>query len=717
MSHLFLRLVWWALWPVVMLVTVTHPRLRGAWAERLMVRAPPVEPGAIWVHAASVGEGRAAEAIAEAIRRAKPGQVILRTAMTEAGHRSARGHDVLAAAPWDGCAEQFLRQVRPGVLVLVEAELWPLLLFAAAARKVPVIVAGARVGPGARRFKRLLPGLWAHTRDAVTVWLAKDAGEAEALRGLGVREVTVIGEPKADAPRPPPAFTWADEGRPLIIAASTRAGDEERVLRAMRALPGRPRLLVAPRQLQRVPEVAALLNASGVSWVARSKLGAEAPLGVDVVLLDTLGELNGLMALGDVAFVGGTFDASLGGHSPVEALAAGLPVVHGPAVWASGAAFEPGRCRVATDEATLVEALRWGLETPRRSPPAAEVTGGAADAVAAAALAVAAAALAAFPAAPPAEEPLRPWLWPLGALWSAITRARAHRVAPPPGAPPVISVGNLVSGGAGKTPVVAWLATRLTAQGERPVIVARGYGRAPGGPGVRTPKDGADATHLGDELAMLAARGLEVRSSPDRAAAIPSAPTATVMILDDGHQQALRPQLRLVVIDALWPLGGGPIPVGWAREGAEGLSRADVVWVMGEALPASVRDVVPAEATLVTARRVVVGWSHQGVHTAAGPVGEVVLLVGVARPGRVVSLVVSLGLRLRAVLTHPDHHPFTAADLAHATSFGLPVVTTEKDLTRLPPHPALWAVCVGLVVTSGEDALMARVNTLLGRSG
>ena len=709
MSHLFLRLLWWALWPVVVLVTVTHPRLRGSWAERLLWRAPPVEPGAIWVHGASVGEGRAAEAICEAVRRAKPGQVILRTAMTEAGMRSARGHDVLAAAPWDGCAEQFLRQVRPGVLVLVEAELWPLLLAAAAARGVPVIVAGARVGPGARRFARLAPGLWASTRDAVTCWLAKDVGEAEALRGLGVRAVTVIGEPKADAPRPPPAVTWVGEGRPLIIAASTRAGDEARVITAVRALSGRPRLLLAPRQLQRVPELAALLHAAGLIWVARSSVVGEVPPGVDVLVLDTLGELHGLMALGDVAFIGGTFDPSLGGHSPVEALAAGLPVVHGPAVWASGAAFEPDRCRVATDETTLVEALRWGLETPKRSPAAVPSAGAAA--------AVASAALAASPAAPPAEEPLRPGLWPLGALWSAITRARAHRVAPPPGAPPVISIGNLVSGGAGKTPVVAWLATKLIAQGERPVIVARGYGRAPGGPGVRGQRDGASATILGDELAMLAARGLEVRSSPDRAAAISSAPGATVVILDDGHQQALRPQLRVVVLDALWPLGGGPIPVGWAREGAEGLRRADVVWVMGDALPASVRHVVPPEALVVTARRVVVGWSHQGVDTAQGPVGEVVLLVGVARPGRVVSLLVSAGLRLRAVLAHPDHHPFTAEELAHALSFGLPVVTTEKDLTRLPPHPALWAARLGLVVTSGEEALMERISALLGRRG
>ena len=137
----------------------------------------------------------------------------------------------------------------------------------------------------------------ARTRDAVALWLAKDAGEAEALGELGVREVTVIGEPKADAPRPPPSFTWAGAGRPLLIAASTRAGDEVRVMRAMRALPGRPRLLLAPRQLQRVPEVAALLNASGVPWVARSKFGAEAPLRVDVVLLDTLGELGGLLSL------------------------------------------------------------------------------------------------------------------------------------------------------------------------------------------------------------------------------------------------------------------------------------------------------------------------------------------------------------------------------------------------------------------------------------
>ena len=189
------------------------------------------------------------------------------------------------------------------------------------------------------------------------------------------------------------------------------------------------------------------------------------------------------------------------------------------------------------------------------------------------------------------------------------------------------------------------------------------------------------------------------------------------MILDDGHQQALRPQLRLVVLDALSPLGGGPIPVGWAREGGEGLGRADVVWVMGEGLPASVRGFVRPETLVVTARRVVVGWRHQGVNHEAGPTGEVVLLVGVASPGRVVSLVVSLGLRLRAVFAHPDHHPFTAEELAVAVSFGLPVVTTEKDLTRLPPHPALWAIRLGLAVQSGEEALLQRIDGLLGRRG
>lgn len=709
MSRLFLRLLWCLCWPAVVILTALHPRLRGAFAERLGWRAPPVEPGAIWIHAVSVGEGRAAEAIAEALRRAAPGRVILRTAVTESGLRAARGQDVLAAAPWDGAAETFLRQVRPSALVLVEAELWPLTVIGAAARGLPVIVAGARVGPGARRFARWAPGLWAQTRDAVSAWLAKDPAEAEALRGLGARAVTVIGEPKADAPTPAPALRWPGEGRPLIIAASAREGDEARLLKALPSLPGRPRLLLAPRQLQRVGEVAALLDAAGLAWVARGAVVGEVPPGVDALLLDTLGELAGLMALGDVAFIGGTFDPAVGGHSPVEALAAGLPVVHGPEIWASGAAFTADRCRLAPDEAALPEALGWALSTPRRPPAAA---GGAAAAVASAVIA-------ALPAAPPAEAPLRPWLWPLGALWSAITGARAHRRPPPPGAPPLVSVGNLVSGGAGKTPVVAWLAAALIARGERPVILARGYGRIAAGPLVRHAEEGASlqrsARALGDELAMLAAQGLSVRSSPDRAAALASAPDATVVILDDGHQQALRPALRIVVVDALWPLGGGPIPVGWAREGAEGLRRADVLWVIGEALPAELRAAAPPDVVVVTARRVVRGWRHQGAELDAGPQGEVVLLLGVANPGRVVSLVVASGLRPRAVLAHPDHHPFTEAELHEATAFGLPVVTTEKDLTRLPPHPALWAIRLGLEVHDGEEALHRRLDALLGR--
>ena len=140
------RLLWVIAAAPLAVVSALHPRLRGAWFARWGLSHPRVEPGAIAVHGASVGEGVAAEGVFAALRAARPRRVLLRLAFTDTGLASARGHDALAALPFDApwVVGPWLDRLRPRALVLVESELWPNLLAAAARRGIPVAVVGAQ---------------------------------------------------------------------------------------------------------------------------------------------------------------------------------------------------------------------------------------------------------------------------------------------------------------------------------------------------------------------------------------------------------------------------------------------------------------------------------------------------------------------------------------------------------------------------------------------
>lgn len=675
-----------------------HPRLRPTAAARLGWTLPPVCPGAVWVHAASVGEGRVAEALFCALRAEGCTAPLLRTATTPAGLEAARGHDLAWPLPLDlpGAARRFVDHVRPGVLVLVESELWPELLAVCADRGVPVWVLGARVGPGLRRWARWAPG-W--LRGLPIAWNPRDGEDFCELLGLGLHPGMPVGDLKLEAPPPPVDLRLP---RPLLIAASTRAGDEARVLDALAAGPRPwPALLLAPRQLERVPEVEALLRARGLGWSRRSALGAGAAPAV--VVLDTLGELAGLMPQADAVFVGGTFDAALGGHSPAEALACGVPVVHGPCTAAHPGLYRHPLCGSATEQ-TLGAALRAALARPSGLPAPGTQAVDAARRV----LEVL--------RPPPPERPLRPGLRPLRWVWRALSRfpRRVQRVPVP-----VVSVGGLSSGGAGKTPAVDWICRAVAQQGRRPAVVARGYRRLPAGPGVRTGEEHPGAGPLGDELELLRRRGWAVVSAPERArgAAAAVQGRADVVVLDDGFQRRdLHRDLDVVVVDADRPLGGGLLPAGDAREGPEALARADVLWVVGEArLPEGFTAALRPGALQVRARVRPVAWLHRGaLHPLEALRGEICAFAGVALPGRVLRSLVALGLRPVAFRAFADHHPYTAAELEALAALAgdRPLVTTEKDLVRLPPGWPGWALRVELELLEGEDALKARLAAL-----
>ena len=312
----------------------------------------------VWLHAVSLGETRAAAILLKALRAQLPGMRLLLTHGTATGRAEGRTllqpGDVQVWQPWDsvGAARRFLRHFRPDVGVLMETEIWPNLTAECATQGVPLALANARLSPrslqGAQRASWMMRPAYAAL---AAVW-AQTEGDADRLRAAGAQNVSVLGNLKFDAtPHPAQqaqAVRWraALAGRPVVMLASSREGEEAQFLKQIR-LPApeqsaqaaikseviaEPLWLIVPRHPQRFDEVAAMAEAQGLR-VARRSQWVDAPppeaVQAEVWLGDSLGEMSLYYSLADVALLGGSFEP-LGGQNLIEAAACGCPVLMGP---------------------------------------------------------------------------------------------------------------------------------------------------------------------------------------------------------------------------------------------------------------------------------------------------------------------------------------------------------------------------------------------------
>jgi len=339
----------------------------------------------IWIHAVSVGETRAAAPLVERLARDHPQARILLTHMTPTGR--ATGVELFgdrvdrAWLPWDAgfAVRRFLDRARPAFGILLETEIWPNLLAACRARRVPVFLVNARLsarsaagyarlGPLAREALSNLSGIAAQARE-----------DASRLERLGAREVAVTGNIKFDLEVPADTGeraaslrTLFGEGRRVWVAGSTREGEEALLVEAIEAAGLDPDILVVfvPRHPQRFDEVAALLAARGPA-VARRSRGEPVPAGARYALGDSMGEMLAYYRAADLVVVGGSF-LPLGGQNLIEACAVGRPVLFGPHTFnfesAAEAAIDRGaglRARDAAHAAALAKELLG--DAPRRA--------------------------------------------------------------------------------------------------------------------------------------------------------------------------------------------------------------------------------------------------------------------------------------------------------------------------------------------------------------
>lgn len=280
---------------------------------------------------------------------------------------------------------------------------------------------------------------------------------------------------------------------------------------------------------------------------------------------------------------------------------------------------------------------------------------------------------------------------------------------------PVICAGNLVAGGAGKTPTALALGALLKDRGDVPHFLTRGYGGQLKGP-VQVDLAIHTAVDVGDEALLLAAQG-PTWVSHDRVAGARAAETAgaTVIVMDDGFQnRKLAKDLSFIVIDGGYGFGNGRLmPAGPLREQlSAGLARAQAVVLIGEDRH--------GVTMLLDGKLPIMGARLEPDESARRLAGRTVLaFAGIARPAKFYETLRHLGCNIALSQDFPDHHPYTPDEIMalceSASAFGALPVTTEKDLVRFPPEARGMVETVRVrLVWDNPAAIVALLDRLRG---
>ncbi len=336
--------------PAISLAVRALLRREGRRALERLGREPVERPkgSLIWMHGASVGETLSLVPLIAALRTRNPEATILVTSLTPTSSRMLAKrlpHGVLHRyAPLDlpGCVERFQCAWKPDLLILVESEIWPILVSHSHERGIPTALIGARVSRRSMRNWSWAAGAARAIFGSFSLVLARDTHSAKRLIWLGARpEVVQISPSLKSATDPLPADVEVLQSiqsllrdRPVWLAASTHRDDEEMALLAhevVRKTMPRALLLLVPRHPERGKRIEKSVRSRGMRC-SRRTAGTEPGDDEAVYVADTLGELGVWYRISEVAFMGGSF-GGIGGHNPFEAIALDAAILHGPDVF------------------------------------------------------------------------------------------------------------------------------------------------------------------------------------------------------------------------------------------------------------------------------------------------------------------------------------------------------------------------------------------------
>jgi 3-deoxy-D-manno-octulosonic-acid transferase len=381
-----------------------NPAHRGSLRQRMAIGLQQRQDRPLWLHAASVGEVQALVGLVRLLLRETPAQPLLITVGSPTGVTRAEAlfaqemqalpgeaqRVTVLLAPFDfpGVARRFLAAVGPRSGAFVETEIWPNMIAVATRHGVPLSMVSARVSERSTiSYLRYASGLVRRTLVKFRGIGAQSEADRQRFIRLGAdpSRLQVIGNLKFDFPLP---VDIEQQGRklrarhaphrPMWVAGSTHAGEEEICIAAQQVLLDRataagnalPLLVLAPRRAERFDEVADWLAGRGVRFVRSSAAASSTPGGAhaaaEVVLVDTLGELLGFYAASDVAFVGGSL-VPVGGHNLLEPAALGKPTLTGPHSFNSPEAarlLEKAHALLRVTDVTLADTVHKLLSDP-----------------------------------------------------------------------------------------------------------------------------------------------------------------------------------------------------------------------------------------------------------------------------------------------------------------------------------------------------------------
>jgi 3-deoxy-D-manno-octulosonic-acid transferase len=362
-----------------------YPAYWHRWPERFGFVESLTGLRTIWVHAVSVGEVRSAAPLVAALVERHPKHRVVVTTMTPTGSQQVR--DLLGErvshcyVPYDSpdAVRRFLDRVHPEAAIIAETEFWPNIFAECGRRRIPLLLVNGRVSQASLRGYLRVPKTMRAMLANADLLCAQTALDAQRLRNLGAPAelVHVTGNLKFDVELPAALLDEArglrdqwGRDRPVWIAASTHPGEERKVLAAFAELkPAFPNLLLVlvPRHPERFRAVANLCRRRGLRVALRSQTQGPLPPAAEVLVGDTMGELQRLYAAADVAFIGGSL-VPHGGQNLLEACAVNVPVVFGPHMFhfeeISAMALERGAARQVHDAAGLAAAVSLYLEQP-----------------------------------------------------------------------------------------------------------------------------------------------------------------------------------------------------------------------------------------------------------------------------------------------------------------------------------------------------------------
>jgi len=329
-----------------------HALAHGKYIAGLRQRlgaVPPVDgKPVIWLHCVSVGETQAARPLAKRLKQQFPHHALVVSTITLTGQNLAREVFRNQAASvfyfpfdWRWTVRRALNVVNPAVVLIMETELWPNFLRECNSRRIPVALVNGRISRQSFRRYRLIKFFLRRVLSSLSIAVMQSETDAERLKALGMANDRLFnaGNLKFDAELSSELASKTEEirrrfaldsNRPLILAASTHAPEEQIILESIQKLRQKQpvRLMLAPRHPERFNEIAGLLQKSGLSWTRRTNPPNPNDADASVILLDTIGELPATYALAQIVFVGGSI-VDKGGHNVLEPAAAGATVVTG----------------------------------------------------------------------------------------------------------------------------------------------------------------------------------------------------------------------------------------------------------------------------------------------------------------------------------------------------------------------------------------------------